>query len=145
MGQGYLTFLKEEAKKRQIEAVKRGNVSRHSGSPVPPKSVELGSRNESESAVQAGKLVGVSKDSIRDADYVAKRDPEPEPAPRVGMPVNRPRMPRRRTYGGRVGYWAGLSCWRRERAACARRALPAENRAVKALTVPPGSLGLYWH
>ena len=29
VGQGYLAYLKEEAKKRQIEAVKRGNVSRH--------------------------------------------------------------------------------------------------------------------
>ena len=30
----------------------------------------------SRSAVQAGKLVGVSKDSIRDADFVMQNDPE---------------------------------------------------------------------
>ena len=76
VGQGYLAYLKEEAKKRQIEAVKRGNVSRHSDSPAPPKSVELGSGSENESAVQAARLVGVGKGSIRDADFVVQNDPE---------------------------------------------------------------------
>ena len=76
VGQGYLAYLKEEAKKRQIEAVKRGNVSRHSDSPVSPKSDELGSVQGSRSDVQAAKLVGVGKNSIRDADFVAQNDPE---------------------------------------------------------------------
>ena len=82
--QGYLTYLKEEAKKRQIEAVKRGNVSRHSDSPVPANLPELGKDRSKESAEQAARIVGASARSIRDADYVAKRDPEPEPAPRRG-------------------------------------------------------------
>ena len=76
VGQGYLAYLKEEAKKRQIEAVKRGNVSRHSDSPVSPKSDELGSVQGSRSDVEAAKLVGVGKNSIRDADFVVKNDPE---------------------------------------------------------------------
>ena len=94
VGQGYLTYLKEEAKKRQIEAVKRGNVSRHSDSPVPANLPELGKDRSKESAEQAARIVGASARSIRDADYVAKRDPEPEPAPRRGnarkSPYNAP-------------------------------------------------------
>ena len=77
VGQGYLAYLKEEAKKRQIEAVKRGNVSRHSDSPAGRNSAQLEAGDySSRSAVQAGKLVGVSKDSIRDADFVVQNDPE---------------------------------------------------------------------
>ena len=76
VGQGYLAYLKEEAKKRQIEAVKRGNASRHSDLPVPQNSAELGKDRTRESAVQAGKIVGVSHASIKDADFVVKNDPE---------------------------------------------------------------------
>ena len=76
VGQGYLAYLKEEAKKRQSEGGRRGAEVTNSGERLPRKSVEPGSRSESESAVQAGKLVGVSKDSIRDADFVVKNDPE---------------------------------------------------------------------
>ena len=76
VGQGYLAYLKEEAKKRQIEAVKRGNVSRHSDSPVSAKTRELVAGRESRSDVQAAKIVGVGEKSIRDADYVATHDPE---------------------------------------------------------------------
>ena len=77
VGQGYLAYLKEEAKKRQVEAVKRGNVSRHSDSPAGRNSAQLEAGDYStRSAVQAGKLVGVSKDSIRDADFVMQNDPE---------------------------------------------------------------------
>ena len=75
VGQGYLAYLKEEAKKR----VDAGRVNSHAsrrGELAPRKSVEPSNRSESESAVQAGKLVGVSKDSIRDADFVVKNDPE---------------------------------------------------------------------
>ena len=71
VGQGYLTYLKEEAKKRQLSTLKQ-----NASDTVPRKSVERSNRNESESAVQAGKLVGVSKDSIRDADFVVQNDPE---------------------------------------------------------------------
>ena len=71
VGQGYLAYLKEEAKKRQLSTLKQNATDT-----VPRKSVERSNRNGSESAVQAGKLVGVSKDSIRDADFVVKNDPE---------------------------------------------------------------------
>src|SRR5699024_7232651 len=67
VGQGYLAYLKEEAKKRQ--------GARNDLKDLPRNSVES-SKSNSESAVQAGKLVGVSKDSIRDADFVVKNDPE---------------------------------------------------------------------
>lgn len=67
VGQGYLEYLKEEAKKRQ--------GARNDLKDIPRNSVES-SKSNSESAVQAGKLVGVSKDSIRDADFVAQNDPE---------------------------------------------------------------------
>ena len=76
VGQGYLAYLKEEAKKRQIEAVKRGNVSRHSDSPVRPNSDRLASGQGTRSDVQAAKLVGVGKNSIRDADFIVQNDPE---------------------------------------------------------------------
>ena len=75
VGQGYLAYLKEEAKKRQDAGRVNSHASRR-GELVPPKSVEPSSRNESESAVQAAKLVGVGKNSIRDADFVVKNDPE---------------------------------------------------------------------
>lgn len=71
VGQGYLSYLKEEARKRQLSTLKQ-NVS----DTVPPKSVERGVRSEGESAVQAAKLVGVGKNSIRDADFVVQNDPE---------------------------------------------------------------------
>ena len=67
VGQGYLAYLKEEAKKRQ--------GARNDLKDIPRNSVES-SKSNSESAVQAGKLVGVSKDSIRDADFVVQNDPE---------------------------------------------------------------------
>ena len=67
VGQGYLVYLKEEAKKRQ--------GARNDLKDLPRNSVES-SKSNSESAVQAGKLVGVSKDSIRDADFVVQNDPE---------------------------------------------------------------------
>src|SRR5699024_1642843 len=75
VGQGYLAYLKEEAKKRQDAGRVNSHASRR-GELVPPKSVEPSSRNESESAVQAAKLVGVGKNSIRDADFVVQNDPE---------------------------------------------------------------------
>ena len=71
VGQGYLAYLKEEAKKRQLSTLKQ-NVS----DTVPPKSAERSDRSEGESAVQAAKLVGVGKNSIRDADFVVRNDPE---------------------------------------------------------------------
>ena len=76
VGQGYLSYLKEEAKKRQIEAVKRGNVSRHSDSPIPANLPELGKDRSKESAEQAARIVGASARSIKDADFVVKNNPE---------------------------------------------------------------------
>ena len=94
---------------------------------------------------EAAELFGVSGRSVRDAQYVKNNDPETfekvkagdVAVSRAGMPLKRPRMPRRRPYGGRVGYcWAGWSLWRHKRAACARRSLPVGNRPVKPVNVP---------
>ena len=71
VGQGYLAYLKEEAKKRQLSTLKQ-----NAPETVPPKSVERSGRSEGESAVQAARLVGVGKNSIRDADFVVQNDPE---------------------------------------------------------------------
>lgn len=68
VGQGYLAYLKEEAKKRQGERRDLGNI--------PPNSVECSDRTSNESAVQAARLVGVGKNSIRDADFIMQNDPE---------------------------------------------------------------------
>lgn len=76
VGQGYLTYLKEEAKKRQIEGGRRGAEITNSGSRAPQKSAEPARGRAGESAVQAGKIVGVSHASIKDADFVVQNDPE---------------------------------------------------------------------
>ena len=68
VGQGYLTFLKDEAKKRQGARNDLKDISPKSDESLPP--------TESRSDVQAAKLVGVGKNSIRDADFVAQNDPE---------------------------------------------------------------------
>ena len=75
VGQGYLAYLKEEAKKRQDAGRVNSHASRR-GELVSPKSDEPKSVQGSRSDVQAAKLVGVGKNSIRDADFVMKNDPE---------------------------------------------------------------------
>ena len=72
VGQGYLNYLKEEAKKRQLSTLKQ-NATDSVGRKSAQREVD---NYSTRSAVQAGKLVGVSKDSIRDADFVVKNDPE---------------------------------------------------------------------
>ena len=68
VGQGYLTFLKDEAKKRQGARNDLKDIKKNS------------SRSESEGTLQstarAGQMVGVSKASIQDADFVMQNDPE---------------------------------------------------------------------
>ena len=68
VGQGYLAYLKEEAKKRQGARNDLKDIKKNS------------SRSESEGTLQstarAGQMVGVSKASIQDADFVVKNDPE---------------------------------------------------------------------
>src|SRR5699024_5958058 len=76
VGQGYLAYLKEEAKKRQSEGGRRGAEITNSGSRVPQKSAEPARGRDRESAVQAGKLVGVRHASIKDADFVVQNEPE---------------------------------------------------------------------
>ena len=76
VGQGYLAYLKEEAKKRQSEGGRRGAEVTNSGERVPAKLPERGKDRSGESAEQAAKIVGTSARSIKDADYVAKNDPE---------------------------------------------------------------------
>ena len=75
VGQGYLAYLKEEAKKRQDAGRVNSHASRR-GELVPQISAEPTKGRERESAVQAGKIVGVSHASIKDADFVVKNDPE---------------------------------------------------------------------
>lgn len=97
-----MAVFAEAAKKRQIEAVQRGNVSRHEESPVEenlPQLVE-GERGP-QSTDEAAELFGVSGRSVRDAQYVKNNDPDTfekvkagdVAVSRAGMPVNRPRMP----------------------------------------------------
>ena len=76
VGQGYLAYLKEEAKKRQSEGGRRGAEITNSGERVPAKLPERGKDRSRESAEQAAKIVGTSARSIKDADFVAKNDPE---------------------------------------------------------------------
>lgn len=74
VGQGYLAYLKEEAKKR----VDAGRVNSHAsrrGELASAKSREPNVR-ESRSDVRAAKIVGVGEKSIRDADFVVQNDPE---------------------------------------------------------------------
>ena len=76
VGQGYLAYLKEEAKKRQDAGRANGHASRR-GELVPLNSMELKKgATDRESAIQAARLVGVGGNSIRDADFVVKNDPE---------------------------------------------------------------------
>ena len=76
VGQGYLAYLKEEAKKRQLDGARKGAEVTNSGGRVSAKSREAAKGRESRSDTQAAKLVGVGEKSIRDADYVATHDPE---------------------------------------------------------------------
>ena len=77
VGQGYLAHLREEAKERQIEAVRKGNVSRHTESPAGTNRSQLAEDDYStRSVAQAAKIAGVGIGSIKRADYVAKNDPE---------------------------------------------------------------------
>lgn len=75
VGQGYLEFLKEEAKKRQSEGGRRGAEITNSGGRVGQKSAHPEDDYSTRSTEQAGKIVGVSRASIKDADFVAKNDP----------------------------------------------------------------------
>ena len=76
VGQGYLAYLKEEAKKRQDAGRVNSHASRR-GELVGKNSAQpTGGEYSSRSAVQAGKIVGVSHASIKDADFVVKNDPE---------------------------------------------------------------------
>ena len=71
VGQGYLAYLKEEAKKRQLSTLKQNATDT-----VRPNSDERESGQGARSDVQAAKMVGVGKNSIRDADFVVQNDPE---------------------------------------------------------------------
>ena len=74
VGQGYLAYLKEEAKKRQDAGRANSHASRR-GELASAKSREPNVR-ESRSDVRAAKIVGVGEKSIRDADFVVQNDPE---------------------------------------------------------------------
>ena len=66
----------EAAKKRQIEAVQRGNVSRHEESPVVENLPQLAEGERRPPATdEAAELFGVSGRSVRDAPYPPKIGP----------------------------------------------------------------------
>lgn len=70
VGQGYLAYLREEAKSRQGE---RNDLKSNFGTNW---SRSSGDDYSSRSVAQAAKLAGVGVGSIKRADYVAKNDPE---------------------------------------------------------------------
>src|SRR5699024_3216372 len=77
VGQGYLAYLKEEAKKRQLSTLKQNRKDTVvANSPQRTNSTQ-GKKDDysTRSAVQASKLVGVGEKSIRDADFVVQHDP----------------------------------------------------------------------
>ena len=75
VGQGYLAYLKEEAKKR-VDAGRANSHASRRGELASPKSDRPNRAQGSRSDVEAAKLVGVGKNSIRDADFVVQNDPE---------------------------------------------------------------------
>ena len=75
VGQGYLAYLKEEAKKR-VDAGRANSHASRRGELASPKSDRPNRVQGSRSDVEAAKLVGVGKNSIRDADFVVQNDPE---------------------------------------------------------------------
>ena len=142
----FVAVFAEAAKKRHAEGVRRGAEvanSRHNRSGEKMPQSADGERGPP-ATDEAAELFGVSGRPVRDAQYVKNNDPDTfervkagdVAVSRAGMPVKRPRMPRRLPYGRRVGYWAGWSLWRRERTMCAGRSLPAENWPVKPINVP---------
>ena len=75
VGQGYLEFLRAEAKKRQLDGARKGAEVTNSAGRVSAKSREAAKERESRSDVQAAKIVGVGEKSIRDADFVVTNEP----------------------------------------------------------------------
>lgn len=70
----FLELLESAAKQRQIEAVQRGNVSRHDDSPVVANLPELARKDRTkESAEQAAAMLSVSGRSVRDANTHTRR------------------------------------------------------------------------
>lgn len=67
VGQGYLEFLRAEAKKRQGKRNDLDNFQKNSSKSSPNQPLQ--------STAKAGQMVGVSKASIQDADFVATNEP----------------------------------------------------------------------
>lgn len=77
VGQGYLDYLRAEAKKRQVEGGRKGAEVTNSNDRVGTNlSQPAPDDYSSRSVAQAAKIVGVSVGSMKSADYVAKNDPE---------------------------------------------------------------------
>lgn len=70
VGQGYLAYLKEEAKKRQLSSLKQNRVDT-----VGTISSQRKDDYSTRSAAQAAKIVGVGSQSIKAADFVATNEP----------------------------------------------------------------------
>ena len=75
VGQGYLEFLRAEAKKRQLDGARKGAEVTNSGGRVGQKSAQPEDDYSTRSTEQAGKIVGVSRASIKDADFVVTNEP----------------------------------------------------------------------
>ena len=70
VGQGYLEFLRAEAKKRQLSSLKQNQVDT-----VGTKSSQRKDDYSTRSAAQAAKIVGVGSQSIKAADFVVTNEP----------------------------------------------------------------------
>ena len=115
----FVAVFAEAAKKRQIEALARGNETKHSDSSIVenlPQSTE-GERRPP-ATDEAAELFGVSGRSGRDAQYVKNNDPDTfekvkagdVAVSRVGMPVKRPRIPVHGLTGAGWGTGPGGGC-----------------------------------
>ena len=76
VGQGYLAYLKEEAKKRQDAGRVNSHASRRGELAGTSLSQPTSDDYSTRSVAQAAKIAGVGIGSIKSADYVATRDPE---------------------------------------------------------------------
>ena len=77
VGQGYLEYLREEAKIRHAAGVRKGAQVTNSGGRSGTKLSQSAMDDySSRSTSQAAKIAGVGVGSIKSADYVAKNDPE---------------------------------------------------------------------
>ena len=76
VGQGYLEYLREEAKRRQDKGRANSHASRRGELVGTNLSQPTSDDYSTRSVAQAAKIAGVGVGSIKSADYVVKNDPE---------------------------------------------------------------------